>query len=169
MKAGIRTEIGEAVDVEMAAALPEMARTVSNEIYSQWLDFRRKHNRVLELADANDRFRTILDGADVGDVGRLGDLVAFYDQTLDQPALDADIRNGQLARLLYLPDSTLTLLQEVVNPAVVVAWADLAGDGIDQVVATELFRVAQPGDFVDRDALDRVLALEDPALSLIHI
>lgn len=162
VKAGIRAEISDAVGVEMAAALPEMARTVSNEIYSQWLDFRHKHTRVLALAGENDRFRTILDGADVGDVGRLGDLVAFYDQTLDQPALDADIRNGQFERLLYLPKSAMKLLQETVDPTGVVAWADLAGDGIDQVVATDLYRVAQPADFADRDALDRVLALEDP-------
>jgi hypothetical protein len=163
VKAGIRTEISDAVGVEMAAALPEMARTVSNEIYSQWLDFRRKHNRVLALAGENDRFRTILDGADVGDVGRLGDLVAFYDQTMDQATLDQDISNRQLERLLYLPDSAMTLLQATASPASVVAWAELAGDRIDQVVATELFQLAQPADFADRDALDRVLALEDPA------
>ena len=163
VKMGIRTEIAVAVDEELAAELPEMARTVSNDVYSQWLDFRRKYTRVLQLADQNASFRGLLDGANVSDVGRLGDLVAYYDQSLDQADLQMDLASGRMERLLYLPDEAVDLLQATSDPAVVVAWADLAGDRLADVVATDLFRLAQPADFADRDALEQVLALDDGA------
>jgi len=163
VKMGIRTEIAAAVDEELAAELPEMARTVSNDVYSQWLDFRRKYTRVLQLADQNASFRGLLDGANVSDVGRLGDLVAYYDQSLDQADLQMDLASGRMERLLYLPDEAVDLLQATADPAVVVAWADLAGDRLAAVVTTDLFRLAQPEDFADRDALEQVLALDDGA------
>ena len=56
------------------------------------------------------------------------------------------------------------MLQLNVDPSEVIAWADLAGDSISQVVTLGLFRVASPVDFLDRADLERILALEGAEL-----
>ena len=55
------------------------------------------------------------------------------------------------------------MLELGVDPDVVIEWADLSGESIVILVATELYRVASPSDFRDRADLERVLVLNDAA------
>ena len=149
---------------ELRTELPQLARSVSNDVFSQWQEFRRKYARLLELAETNTRFKGILNDTPVAEVKKLAEFVAVLEAKLGKDRFERLIDSGQFERLLGLPQKILEMLELGVDPDVVIAWADLAGELIDQVVTTELYRVASPTDFTDRADLEQVLALEDAKL-----
>ena len=162
VKAEIRAQIAEAVDAEMQATLPELARSVANDVFSEWQDLRLKFPRVLYLARTNSRFQTLLNNSTAAQVDKLAELVALADEKLEPEQLARTIDMGQFERIFSLPQSAFDILQVGGDPDLVIAWADLAGEAIVQVVETELYRIASPSEFRDRKTLERVLALQDP-------
>ena len=162
-KAELRRQIANEVHEELLAELnlTELSRSVSNDVYSQWQGFRRKYGRVLELAETNSRFQGLLDNTPVDEVKKLADFVYVVEAKLGPARLVSLLDKGQFERLLALPQEVLEMLELGVDPDVVVEWADLAGESIVLLVATELYRVASPSDFRDRADLERVLDLND--------
>ena len=164
VKEEIRAQVAGKVGDELRVDLPQLARSVSNDVYSQWQEFRRKYDRLLELAETNTRFKGILNDTPVAEVKKLAEFVAVLEAKLGKDRFERLIDGGQFERLLALPQKILEMLELGVDPDVVIAWADLAGELIDQVVTMELYRVASPTDFTDRADLEQVLALEDAKL-----
>ena len=164
VKEEIRAQVAGKVGDELRTELPQLARSVSNDVFSQWQEFRRKYARLLELAETNTRFKGILNDTPVAEVKKLAEFVAVLEAKLGKDRFERLIDSGQFERLLGLPQKILEMLELGVDPDVVIAWADLAGELIDQVVTMELYRVASPTDFTDRADLEQVLALEDAKL-----
>ena len=164
VKKEIRAQVAEKVGDELRVELPQLARSVSNDVFSQWQEFRKKYVRMLELAESNVRFRAILDNTAVDDVKKLAEFVAVVEAKLGPERLDSLIDKGLLERILGLPEEVLVMLDLGVDPDEVIAWADLAGELIVNVIDMELYRVASSSDFRDRADLGRVLALEDVEL-----
>ena len=75
--------------------------------------------------------------------------------------LDRIIETGEFERILALPIITFGILRDTADPELVLAWADLAGEGIVSVVKTELYKFTSPSEIGDRETLEKVLALED--------
>lgn len=163
VKAAIRAQVAEVVETELGVEMPELARAVSNDIFAEWLDFRQKFSRVLDLAATNSRFQTILDSASADQVQKLSNLVAVADEKLSAEQLAQTINSGAFERVFSLPDLAFEILRTTGDPQVVIAWADLAGESIAGVAETELYKIAEPDDFADRSALEAVLALGDAA------
>lgn len=165
-KAELRKQIANEVHAELLAEmdLTELSRSVSNDVYSQWQEFRRKYGRVLELAETNSRFQGILDNTPVEEVKKLADFVSVVEAKLGSTRLESLLDRGQFERLLALPQNVLEMLELGVDPDIVIEWAELAGDSIELLIATELYRVASPSDFRDRADLERVLVLNDAEL-----
>ena len=128
------------------------------------LEFQSNLPLVLTLAESDPVFLGILTDTEVDDVEKLSKIVAVATASMSPEQLAVSIETGYLKKLLSLPEVTLEILKEMKDPAIVLAWADLAGDEIERVVQTELYRVASTADFSGRDALKKVLALEDPAV-----
>ena len=127
-------------------------------------EFQENLPLVLTLAESEPVFLALLTDTRVDDIEKLTTLVAVATSSLSPEQVAASIQTGQLKQLLSLPDVTLVILKETKDPAVVLDWAHLAGEEIEKVVKTELYRVASTADFSGRDALKNVLALEDPAV-----
>ncbi len=163
VKAAIRAQVAEVVETELGVEMPELARSVSNDIYAAWLDFRTKFSRVLDLAEANPRFQTLLDNTTADQVQKLASLVAVADAQLSPEQIDEEINSGTFERIFYLPDLSFEILRTTGDPQTVIAWANLAGESIAGVAETELYKIATPEDFADRQALEAVLALGDGA------
>lgn len=158
---GIRGEIAAAVAPELALELPTIARDIANDLYGQWLDVKRDIRVVLELAAEDAAFAGVLGsmttdaqlshlvnivGAALPALGRAGVLAAAQDGTLERAAaLSADV-----TPILAAGGS----LQEAV------AWAESAGDLLDEVIAFELYKHKAPGDLT-RDQLAQLVALGD--------
>lgn len=174
-KATIREKVTIEVRGVLKEDLPRLSRSISDDTFSLWLSFRSRHKRVLELAEAHPRFRSILDYSTVDDVEKLAGLVAVADATLEPEKIDEMIRTGQFERVFSLPVEAYEILSvgevrdEVRDPVeLVLAWAELAGEEgegiIVGVVKTALHQFALPSDFGGRETLERVLALEEPII-----
>lgn len=164
VKEEIRAQVTEKVSDELRVELPQLARTVSNDVFSQWQEFRRKHSRVLDLTRASQRFQSILDNTPVEMVKTLADLVELAEEKLGTEGLVNLIDTGKFERILSLPEEALEIFRVTGDAAVVIAWADLAGEVIVKVVELELYRVASTSDFRDRADLETVIALENADL-----
>ena len=159
VKATIRQEVTATVEDELRKEMPEIARTVSNDVYSSWLDFKRKYTQVLDLADESPQFRSLIEEVTAEEVGKLATLVVTVEQSVGREGLLRAIDDGQLKELLYLPQSAYDILRDTSNPGLVLAWAYLAGADLDAVVATELYKVATPESFLDAGDMKKILAL----------
>ena len=122
-------------------------------------DLGQKFKRVLELAASLPPLRTILDNADPIDIERLSDLVVIAEDSLSPDSLPEFFASGQFERILSLPREAFKILEWSGNPAVVIEWAQLAGDAIVEVAETELYKEADPDHFRNREELDKALAL----------
>ena len=98
IKATIRAEIGATVAPELRQELPLLAREISNDLYTAWLDFRRKYRQVLTLADENPAFNEIL--AQSNDLANAAEWVDATLGAAGRSALDAAIADGSLAVVL---------------------------------------------------------------------
>ena len=161
VKQEIREQTTRHVREELRLELPQLARAIANDVYSQWQEFRRKYARVLDLAETNARFRGILDRAEVAEIRRLADFVGIIESEFGTKKLEELIENGDFERLFYLHEEALEMLRNGVEPEVVIDWADLAGDLFRGVSEAELYRVASPSDFTHRADLERILSLTD--------
>ena len=164
VKQAIRAHVADQVSDELRRELPQLARAVSNDVFSNWQDFREKYVRVLRLAESNGRFRQILDNTSTGDVKRLAELVSDIESAFGLEQLERSLDLGEFERILALPEGVRNMLRDGVDPAATVAWADLAGEMLGEVIELELYRVASASDFIDREDLGAVLALEDAGL-----
>ena len=134
-----------------------MAKLQSSE------DLRANLPLALSLAEDNPLFRTILNNSDVEGLEGLTELVTVATSALGLERLTGIIENGQFEQILSLPSVTLDILREKKDASIVLAWARLAGADLEKVVETELYRVASATEFSGREALKKVLALEDAA------
>jgi hypothetical protein len=162
VKSGMRAEIADTISGELNQELPQMAREVSNDIYSNWLDFKKKYRQVLDLAENDDTFHQILNDTPVDDVYKLANLVALSAQVLGQDELVRTIDSGIFERVFGLPEASFAMLQATGSMESLVAWADLAGSSLESVVELEIYKLKSPEDFSDRQALEAVIALETP-------
>ena len=126
-------------------------------------NLRTKFPGALTLADRNQKFREILNDISVDEVEKLSNLVAVAVDSLTPVKLATAVETGQIERIFALPEAAFVILKEKKDPALVLVWADFAGEEVKKVVETELFLVASPPDFSGFDALNKVLAVEDPA------
>ena len=164
VKDEIRAQVLEKVGDELRVELPQLARSVSNDVYSQWQEFRQRYARILELAKVNMVFQRILDNAPIEEVKKLGDLVEELESKYGSDRFRDLVDGGQFERLFALPEIILEMIQLDVDPEEVIAWADLAGDSITRAIELEMYRVSSPEDFIDRADLERIIALEDVEL-----
>ena len=163
VKREIRLQISTVVEEELVKALPDLANSVTMDMYGQWKRFLQSFELVLRLAETNTRFRAIVDSVTSEQVEKLSELVAVGTESLGSDWLIRIIEDGKFELILALPKDSFEILRETSDPDLVLNWADFSGDSIVDVVGTELYKVATPSDFADRETLSQVLALEDPS------
>ena len=164
VKEEIREHITEKVNDELGEEFPQLARSVSDNVYARWQEFRKKYVRVLRLAESNERFQEILDYTPISEVKRLVELVSEVESMFGLERLEEAIVSGDFEFLLALPEEVLEMLRSGVELDEVIAWANLAGEMLVQVIEWELYRVASPSDFRNREDLGTVLVLENASL-----
>ena len=123
--------------------------------------FQSELHRVLELAQTVQDFKLILNGLNAEEVAKLTILVAVTDEVMEHHQLVISIESGQLESILALPLEAFEILRLDGGPELVLAWNDLAGESILQVVSAKLHQVSLPADFTGREELERVLAIQD--------
>jgi len=122
-------------------------------------ELEEEFRRVLELATEFRRLRVTLEITSENDIEKLSDLVVIAEDTLAPDLLPGFYDSGQFEKILALPQSAFLILSWSGNPAVTLEWAQLAGDAIDKVAETELYKEADPDHIRNGEELDKALAL----------
>ncbi len=120
-----------------------------------------KFVRVLETASTVSLFKDIVESTNVNGLEKLTELLVLAEEELSPEKMVKMIESGQFESILDLPKAAFEILRGKAEPALVIGWAELAGDSFVQVVKTKIFDVASPEMFRDKVELDAVLALDD--------
>jgi hypothetical protein len=159
--AGVRAEIAASIRPELEAEIPNLARTIANDLFVEWRNTKRNIRQVLDLAAASPQFAGILGGmASADQVARLVDLVGIVQANGGQEALQQAIADGSLATVANLPASAVTLAAENGSLQSALDWYEAVGSRLDDVVALELYKARTP-ETVDLDQVDKLLVLGD--------
>ena len=148
----IQEKIAASLRKDTPTVSAELSAGIASEIFTQWQGFTQNFTLVLKLAKRNAVFRQELDRVPETDLYKLAEVV----KTVSEKAVLEASRKGELRRVVELPESALEILQTSPSITTVLAWADLAGTRLDEVVNTEIYRYKAPKDF-SQSSLTRLL------------
>lgn len=172
IKQAIQTEIASTIEQEISSETSQLSREISNELYAVWLDFQKDYRETLSLAEELPEFKTILSKEKEFDLPKISLLVGVALNNMGRSQLIAAIKDGTFERVLSLPEISYKILETTHDFSSLVAWTDLAGKYIEDVVNLELYKQLSPQD-LDRQLLIELLDLKDPLtiskLSLLDI
>ncbi len=161
VKAGIRDEIAASVKPELERELPQIARNIANDLFSEWRNVKKNIRQVLDLAAANPAFKTILDHmSSQADLAKLVNVVGVVLATLGQAGLDKAIADNSLERLLAQPESAYKIVEATKSIQSALDWSAQAGGSLDKVVAFEVYKHKAPTD-LSKPVLQQLLTLDN--------
>lgn len=154
-------ELARALGEQMTEHSRDVAVATADRVMAIWLDFRRAHAKVLELADRNEGFRKFLDSTRPEQLPRLDEVVALVLAEEGEAGVLKRLEDGTLHRAVAdLGPAGLEIARESRSVATALAWSALAGDKLPRVTEYELHRRSKPSDFTTA-SLGRVLAIAD--------
>ncbi len=126
-------------------------------------DLSSRFPRLILLSLDLPLFKNILDSTPADSIHKLSALVSAAGAAMTADELKAMIESGQFEACLSLPEEAFRILRGTGDPAVVLSWADLAGEDVVRVVVSGLYAgEVGPHSFVGREELGKVLDLADP-------
>jgi hypothetical protein len=158
VKQTLRKGIANTVEEEIRSESSQIAGEISNDIYAEWLDFQKDYRDTLSLAGELPEFQEIL--SKTTDLSKISLLVGIALNNMGRNQLVTSIQDGTFERALSLPEISFKILETSNSLPTVVAWTNLAGNQIDDVVKLELYKHLSPQD-LDRQFLIEILSLED--------
>jgi hypothetical protein len=171
IKQDIQTDIAKTIEQEIGSETSQLSREISNELYAVWLDFQKDYRETLSLAEKLPEFKAILSKKEF-DLSRISSLVGVALNSMGRSQLIESIKDGSFERVLSLPEISYKILETTHDLSSLVAWTDLAGKYMEDVVNLELYKHLSPQD-LDRQLLIELLDLKDPLiiskLSLLDI
>ena len=157
----VRQEIATTIADHINQSVKEIADNTAERVVQIWLDFRRAHAKVLELAERNADFKQLLDTLRPDDLPRLDEIVALVLASEGEAGVLRRAADGTLHRVVSaLPPAALDIAREARSLEVALKWAAVAGDGLPKVLDLEIHRRATPDAF-SKAGLQRLLGLED--------
>ncbi len=158
VKEAIRAEIVRSIEPELRRELPELARDVANDLYTEWLDFKRQYRQVLELAERDADFALLLSTTD--NLPGLADLLDAALTTLGVDGAAIALRDGSFAQMAALPAPGAAILRDTGSPATVLAWQAAAGSRLADVADLQLHMSSDATDW-SPELLAQLLTLQD--------
>jgi hypothetical protein len=157
----VRQEIASTIADHINQSIKEIADDTAERVVRIWLDFRRAHAKVLELAERNADFKRLLDTLGPNDLARLDEVVALVLASEGEAGVLRRLDDGTLHQAVsMLPSAALDIAREARSLEVALKWSAVAGDGLAKVVELEIYRRATPDAF-SKAGLQRLLGLDD--------
>lgn len=177
VKQRIRSEIADAARTSLPEEVNIAALEIAVTLLDEWDSFCDEQQDLCQLAAANPSFRSLLDNTPLSDLDRLASLVGVFVNDLGRSALDQSIETGTFDSLLAAPGSASLILAATDSVTITLAWVELAGDQLEQVISRAIHEQAQPDELsadglavllaLNDDALHRLLALDAPETALL--
>lgn len=157
----VREELAKSISEQINDSLKEIADKTAERVVEIWLEFRRAHAKVLELADRRPDFKTFLETIRPEDLPRLDEVVALVLAGEGEDGVLKRLGDGTLHRAVTtLPPGAVEIAREARSLEAALQWAAIAGDALPRVVDYELHRRTTPQAFT-RASLQRLLGLDD--------
>jgi hypothetical protein len=156
----VRDELAKSVSEQIGDSIKEISDKTADRVVEIWLEFRRAHAKVVELADRQVAFKLFLDTVKPDDLAKLDEVVALVlagERGRHRRRLD----NGTLHRAVSgLPTGAIEIARETQSLEAALQWSAVAGDSLGKVVEFEIYRQARPDAFT-KASLQRLLDLQD--------
>jgi hypothetical protein len=157
----VREELAKSIPEQIAESVKEIAAKTAERVVEIWLEFRRAHAKVVELAGRQPDFQRFLDTVKADDMARVDEIVGLVLASEGEEGVARRLADGTLHHAATsLPAAALEIAREARSLETALRWAGLAGDSLPKVVETEIFRRAKPEAFTQA-SLTRLLDLKD--------
>jgi hypothetical protein len=157
----VREELARSIAEQIGDGLKEIAEKTAERVVEIWLEFRRAHAKVVELAERQDDFRRFLESVKAEDMPRLDEIVGLVLAGEGEAGVLKRLTDGTLHRAVTaLPPAALDIAREARSLETALQWSAVAGDSLPKVVEYEVHRRAKPEAFT-KASLQRLLGLQD--------
>ena len=157
----VREELAKSIAEQIHDSVKEISDKTAERVVEIWLEFRRAHAKVLEIAERQDGFKRFLDTVKSDDMPRLDEIVALVLAGEGEPGVLKRLDDGTLHRAVTgLPPGSIEIAREGRSLEAALQWSAVAGDSLPKVVEYEVHRRAKPDAFT-KASLQRLLGLED--------
>ncbi len=157
----IKDEIGRSIQSDITQQVGTIAQETADRIYSAWLDFKQKYNRLLTLSEKSPSFAAFLKDRRIDQLGRLGQIVDLLYKTEGEPRVLERIDDGSLNRaLLDLGDDGLIIAEDQKSIDKALKWTSIAGRNLSRVVELGIYHWLSP-DGLSQETLEKILSLND--------
>jgi hypothetical protein len=157
----VREELAKSISEQIADSVKDIAEKTADRVLDIWLEFRRAHAKVVELAGKQDEFKRFLETVKPSDLPRLDEVVAVILASEGEAGLGKRLENGTLQRAVSaLPPGAIDIAREARSLEAALQWEALAGASLPKVVEYEIYRRAKPEGFTSA-SLQRLLGLQD--------
>ncbi len=157
----VRQEIAGTLSTHIDQSVREIAQGTAERVVEIWLDFRRAHAKVLELAERNADFKRLLETIRPADLAQLDEITALVLASEGEAGVIRRLGDGTLHRAVSaLPPGALDIAREARSLETALKWSAVAGDSLPKVVELEVHRRAAPESFT-KAGLQRLLGLND--------
>lgn len=178
VKERIRSEIADSIKHSLPDETALVALEIAVTILEEWEGFCSRYPDVCSLAQENPTFQAILDDTPLDQLDKLALLTNTLLTYAGRAELEAALASSQFETALALPEESYTIVQSSRSLAPLLAWSQLAGERLDEVLAYGIHRHKTPADFSptllgamldvgDAAAIDKLLALDRAELETL--
>ena len=157
----VREEIANSISEQIKDSVKDIAEKTAERVVEIWLEFRRAHAKVVELAGRQPEFKRFLETVKASDLPRLDEIVGIVLTSEGETGLGKRLENGTLHRAVSaLPPGAIEIAREARSLEMALQWEAVAGASLPKVVEYEIHRRAKPDGFTNA-SLQRLLGLQD--------
>lgn len=157
----VRDELAKSVSEQIGDSIKDISGKTADRVVEIWLEFRRAHAKVVELAERVEVFKRFLDTVKSDDLPKLDEVVALVLASEGEAGIIRRLDNGTLHRAVSgLPTGAIEIARETQSLEAALQWSAVAGDSLGKVVEFEIYRRAKPDTFT-KASLQRLLGLQD--------
>lgn len=157
----VKEELASTISTQINEHVREIAASTADRVLDIWREFRKAHEKVLELAEHHDAFRKLLDSVEPARMARLDEVTAMLIASDGEQGLLSRLENGSLNEAVrFMPEQAMTIARDTRSLDAALGWTALAGDRLDKVLEHEIYRRSDPAAFT-RANLAKLLALDD--------
>ncbi|HEU4378435.1 MAG TPA: hypothetical protein VFR73_07650 [Hyphomicrobiaceae bacterium] len=157
----VRDELAKSVSEQIGESIKEIGSKTADRVVEIWLEFRRAHAKVVELAERVEVFKRFLDTVKPDDLPKLDEVVALVLASEGEAGIIRRLDNGTLHRAVSgLPTGAIDIARETQSLETALQWSAVAGDSLAKVVEFEIYRQAKPDSFT-KASLQKLLGLQD--------
>ncbi len=160
-KVHVKEEIGTTIQNDISQQVGTIAEETSEKLYSNWLDFKQRYNRLLALSEKRPAFAEFLKDRRLDQLRKLSQIVDILYGTEGEQKVLERVANGSLNKaLLDLTDAGLQIAEEQHSVDKALRWTAIAGKDLPRVVDLGIYRWL-PVEGLTSENLQKILSIND--------